>query len=148
MENRPVQDVVVVGAGVVGAATARTLAEAGRDVLLLERFERGHDRGSSHGATRIFRQGYTDDHHVQLTTRALAAWRTLEAASGRSLLTLNGAVDHGDPAMIAAIVDAFDRNGIAYERLAIADAEGTPPCSSSANVKSGCESAGLVDALL
>ncbi|MFZ4893654.1 FAD-dependent oxidoreductase [Plantibacter sp. Mn2098] len=117
-----VRDVVVVGAGIVGAATARTLAEAGRDVLLLERFERGHDRGSSHGATRIFRQGYTDDHHVQLTTRALAAWRTLETASGRPLLTLNGAVDHGDPAVIADIAAAFDRNGIAYERLTPDDA--------------------------
>ncbi|MGG7507178.1 FAD-dependent oxidoreductase [Plantibacter sp. YIM 135249] len=127
MENEHVQDVVVVGAGIVGAATARTLAEAGRDVLLLERFERGHDRGSSHGATRIFRQGYTDDHHVRLTTRALAAWHALEAASGRSLLTLNGAVDHGDPEMITAIVDAFDRNGIAYERLAVAEAEARWP---------------------
>ena len=42
-------DIVVVGAGITGAATARALAQAGRGVLLVEQFEPGHDHGSSHG---------------------------------------------------------------------------------------------------
>ena len=46
-------EIVIVGAGVAGLATARALAGGGRDVLLLEQFELGHARGSSHGATRI-----------------------------------------------------------------------------------------------
>lgn len=110
-------DVVVIGAGVVGAAAARSLAESGRSVLLLERFERGHDRGSSHGATRIFRQGYGADDYVALTTEALLAWQELEAQTGRTLLELTGAVDHGDPATLAEIEDAMTRGGIASERL-------------------------------
>ncbi|WP_374953595.1 FAD-dependent oxidoreductase [Rathayibacter sp. AY1C5] len=51
------REVVVVGAGLVGAATARALTERGDRVVLVEQFERGHDRGSSHGETRIFRRG-------------------------------------------------------------------------------------------
>jgi len=43
-------DVVVVGAGVMGSATAWRLAARGHDVVLLEQFDLCHDRGSSHGA--------------------------------------------------------------------------------------------------
>ncbi|MGK9147828.1 FAD-dependent oxidoreductase [Plantibacter flavus] len=115
-------DVVVIGAGIVGAAAARSLAESGRGVLLVERFERGHDRGSSHGATRIFRQGYTADDYVALTTEAVHAWRDLEARTGRTLLESTGAVDHGEPAMLDAIEAAMTRGGVASERLSPAAA--------------------------
>lgn len=110
-------EVVVIGAGIVGAAAARSLAEQGRDVLLLERYPRGHEQGSSHGATRIFRQGYDADDYVALTSEALTAWRALESASGRTLLDLTGALDHGRPDMLAAIEAAMTRGGIASERL-------------------------------
>lgn len=110
-------DVVVIGAGIVGAAAARSLAENGTSVLVLERFERGHDRGSSHGATRIFRQGYDTDDYVALTSEALLAWRQLEAQTGRTLLETTGAVDHGDPAMLARIEAAMTRGGVASDRL-------------------------------
>ena len=46
-------ETVVVGGGVMGSAAAWALASAGREVLLLERFEPGHVRGASHGASRI-----------------------------------------------------------------------------------------------
>ena len=48
-------DVVVVGGGAMGSAAAWWLARDGRSVVLLERFEQGHARGSSHGPSRIFR---------------------------------------------------------------------------------------------
>ena len=88
-------EIVVVGAGVMGAATAATLARAGRDVLLLEQFELGHARGSSHGDARIFRFVYDDSKWVRLTRRALPLWRELEAASGESILTTTGSLDLG-----------------------------------------------------
>lgn len=80
----------MIGAGVVGAATARALAEAGSRVLLLEAFGRGHDRGSSHGATRIFRHGYAEADYVAMTVAARDGWRKLERASGRTLLDATG----------------------------------------------------------
>ncbi|HXH36479.1 MAG TPA: FAD-dependent oxidoreductase [Plantibacter sp.] len=115
-------DVVVIGAGIVGAAAARSLAESGASVLVLERFERAHDRGSSHGATRIFRQGYDADDYVTLTSEALLGWRQLEAQTGRTLLETTGAIDHGDPAMLARIEAAMARGGVASERLTAAAA--------------------------
>jgi sarcosine oxidase len=117
-EPAPVRrDHVVVGGGVMGAATARALARRGADVLLVEQFGRGHDRGSSHGATRIVRRGYVADDWVALTGDALAAWRALEAETGRILLDLTGALDHGDPVVLDEIQAALGRAGVEHERL-------------------------------
>ncbi|MGA8820663.1 MAG: FAD-dependent oxidoreductase, partial [Xanthobacteraceae bacterium] len=46
-------DVVVIGLGVMGTATAMVLAQRGQRVVGIERFDIGHDHGSSHGDTRI-----------------------------------------------------------------------------------------------
>jgi len=110
-------EVVVIGSGIVGASAARTLAEQGHEVLLLERFARGHELGSSHGATRIFRQGYDADDYVALTAEALVGWRRLEQQTGRTLLDLTGALDHGRPEMLAGIEAAMTRGGVPSERL-------------------------------
>src|SRR3954471_10715141 len=116
-------NVIVVGAGVVGAATAWALAREGASVLLLEAFDRGHDRGSSHGATRIFRHGYADADYVQLSVRALQGWRHLEQMSGRRLLDATGAVDHGELSALTSIAEAQDAAGLPYEWLSSADAQ-------------------------
>ena len=55
----------VVGAGVMGLATARTLAQRGHEVTVYEQFELGHKRGSSHGTSRIFRLNYPDERFVR-----------------------------------------------------------------------------------
>jgi sarcosine oxidase len=88
-------EVAVVGAGIMGSATARALARGGHDVLLLEQFELGHSRGSSHGEARIFRLVYGDPSWVRLAQRALPLWCELEAESGESILTTRGSVDLG-----------------------------------------------------
>ncbi len=89
-------DVIVIGGGVVGTSTARALAMSGRDVLLLERFTIPHTRGSSHGASRIFRFSYVDPRFVRMAQEALPLWRELEADSGEELLTVTGGLDLGD----------------------------------------------------
>lgn len=119
--------VIVIGAGVVGAAAAWSLARDGASVLLLEAFERGHDRGSSHGATRIFRHGYAEADYVELSVAALAGWRELERCSGRRLLDVTGAIDHGDPEVLRAIAEAQEVAGLAYEWLTAAEATGRWP---------------------
>jgi sarcosine oxidase len=92
--------VAVVGAGVMGLATARELARAGHDVRIYEQFEIDHIRGSSHGASRIFRLSYPDADWVRLAQEALKAWRELEAEAGTQLLELNGIIEfvrgHGE----------------------------------------------------
>ena len=53
-------DAVIVGAGLAGSAAARAMASRGRSVVLVEAFQPGHRRGSSHGSARIFRRAYPD----------------------------------------------------------------------------------------
>lgn len=113
-------EVVVVGAGVMGLATARALARAGLDVAVLEQFALGHDRGSSHGTSRIFRLSYPDTEWVRLAQDALPLWRELEAESGAALLELHGSVDLGD---WGPNRDALAACGAAHELLDRAEAE-------------------------
>lgn len=88
-------DVVVVGAGIAGAATTYALARRGVDVVALERFEIGHRNGSSHGASRIFRFSYPDPTYVRMAQRALEMWRALEEEVGEELVTTTGGLDMG-----------------------------------------------------
>src|SRR6187549_2516458 len=89
-------EVAVVGAGVMGLATAHALARAGHQVVVLEQFQLGHERGSSHGTSRIFRLSYPDEQWVRLAQEALPLWRELEAEAGETLLELHGSIDLGD----------------------------------------------------
>ena len=108
-------DVVVVGAGINGVAATRALARAGRSVVLLEQFELGHSRGSSHGTSRIFRLSYPDPYYVRLAQEALAGWRELEAEAGEPLLTQSGTLDLGRTALVNA--EALATCGIDYELI-------------------------------
>jgi sarcosine oxidase len=110
-------DVVVIGAGAMGSSTAWWLARRGRSVALLEQHAPGHDRGSSHGGTRIFRFGYPDPAYVRMAQEALPLWRELEDDAGVPLLEETGAVDHGDPASIKQTADAMAACGAAHEHL-------------------------------
>jgi sarcosine oxidase len=86
-------EVLVVGAGIAGLATAHALAGQGRSVVVLEQFHLGHSRGSSHGATRIFRLAYPEPKWVRLAQEALVGWRELEEESGAEILSLVGLVE-------------------------------------------------------
>jgi len=91
-------DVVVVGLGIMGSAALHALAKRGRRALGIERFEPGHDHGSSHGLTRIIRLSYYEHpSYVPLVRRAYELWRDMEARSGRSLLTVSGIIEIGAP---------------------------------------------------
>jgi sarcosine oxidase len=83
----------------MGSAALHHLARRGQRVLGLERHTPGHDRGSSHGSTRIIRLGYFEHPaYVPLLRRAYTLWRELEAASGRRLLHVTGIAEIGPPA--------------------------------------------------
>lgn len=118
----PLVDVVVVGAGVMGAAAAWRLARRGRKVVVLDRFPAGHTHGASHGASRIFRYADPSGHHLRLAAQALPLWRELEAETGAQLLTITGGVDHGDPAITAAVAAVLAEHGVRHEWLDPAEA--------------------------
>jgi sarcosine oxidase len=84
-------DIIVLGLGGMGSAAAYHLAARGKRVLGLEQFTSPHDRGASHGATRVIRQSYFEHpSYVPLLLRAYELWRDLEARAGQSLLHLTG----------------------------------------------------------
>ena len=115
-------DVIVIGGGAAGSSAAWSLARRGVDVTLLERFAAGHDRGSSHGASRIFRFAYPDPNYVRLAQAALPLWRALEDDAGEPLLDTTGAVDHGDPSSIARTIAALAACDAPHDVVSVAEA--------------------------
>lgn len=84
-------DVAVIGIGAMGSAAAHQLAARGARVLGLEQFGPAHDRGSSHGDSRIIRQAYVEHpSYLPLVRRAYELWEVTEAESGRHLVTRTG----------------------------------------------------------
>src|SRR6188768_45207 len=98
----------------MGLATARALVQAGRDVVVCEQFELGHDRGSSHGRSRIVRLSYPEARWVRLAQESFPLWRELEAESGVPLLDLHGTLDLGN---WAPNRDALTECGVPFEVL-------------------------------
>jgi monomeric sarcosine oxidase len=88
-------ETVIVGGGLAGSAAAWALTRAGRPCVLLEAFQPGHDRGSSHGSARIFRRAYPDPLYVRLTGEARGLWSELESEAGETLITVTGSLDFG-----------------------------------------------------
>ncbi len=78
---------VIVGAGLLGLATAAALTRRGRQVTVLEQATAGHPGAGSKGSCRIFRLGYPDPQYVALARRARAFWTELEQAQHIQLLT-------------------------------------------------------------
>src|SRR6266478_1841084 len=92
-------DAIVIGAcGGVGSATMFHLASRGARVLGLDRFAPGHDRGSSHGRTRVIRLDYFEHpSYVPLLRRAYELWHELEQSSDQKLIHITGIVEIGAP---------------------------------------------------
>jgi monomeric sarcosine oxidase len=110
-------DVIIVGAGLAGSAAARVVAGRGRSVVLVEAFQPGHRRGSSHGSARIFRRAYPDPLYVELTGQAQVLWRQLAAEAGEELVTATGAVDYG-PALPEKMYQIMTGFGVSAELMA------------------------------
>lgn len=105
----------MVGCGVMGAATAWALGHRGHDVTVYEQFEVGHTRGSSHGATRVYRYSYPDPRYVAMMKEAMSHWARLEREAGREVLLKTGGLDTGKN--LEAHAEALAANGIPFEML-------------------------------
>ncbi len=87
----PAFDIIVIGLGAMGSAAAHHLAARGVRVIGLEQFTPAHDRGSSHGRSRIIREAYFEHpDYVPLIQRAYELWRALQDDTGIPLLVMTG----------------------------------------------------------
>ncbi len=113
-------DVIVVGLGGMGAAAAFHLARRGQRVLGLEQYDLLHERGSSHGLTRIIRLAYHEHpSYVPLLRRAYDLWHDLEADANEHLLVTTGSVEGGpaDGPMFRGALEAAELHEIDHEVL-------------------------------
>jgi sarcosine oxidase len=113
-------DVIVLGVGGMGSAACFELARRGRRVLGLEQYPLAHDRGSSHGHTRIIRTAYYEHpNYVPLLRRAWERWYELEQLTGRHLLTecpcLN--VGQSDSELVNGVRASAREHTLAVEEL-------------------------------
>ncbi|MGH3146147.1 MAG: N-methyl-L-tryptophan oxidase [Rubrobacter sp.] len=113
---------IVVGCGGIGSAAAYWLArEAGSEVLGLEQFHLGHNRGGSEDHSRIIRLSYHDQAYTALTPHTYEAWAEVEEESGIQLVFETGGLDlesvEDEPKYIHRYAGAMAAAGIPHEEL-------------------------------
>jgi sarcosine oxidase len=92
----PAPSIAVIGLGAAGSAALYQLSRRGARAIGFEQFPLGHDRGSSHGPTRIIRLAhYENAAYVPLMRRAYELWRELESVINQRLITTTGIIQIG-----------------------------------------------------
>lgn len=122
----PTYDCVVLGTGGVGSAALYHLAQRGARVLGIDRFAPGHDRGSSHGETRVIRLAYFEHpDYVPLLQRAYTLWEAMAQARPESLYVQTGILEMGpeDGEIVPGVLDAARLHHLEVETLSGAEIE-------------------------
>lgn len=123
-------DVIVLGVGGWGSASLYHLARRGLRVAGVEQFSVGHDRGSSHGDSRVIRMAYfMDPAYVPVLQRAYELWRELEEEAGESLMTLPGLLCLGeaDGPFIRGLEACYATHDLPHERWSVGEARARFP---------------------
>lgn len=119
-------DTIVIGVGGMGSATCLELASRGARVLGLEQFPLVHDRGSSHGESRIIRKAYFEHpDYVPLLHRAYDLWHSLEQSEERRLFRPTGLVLSGrsDGMTIKGARVSAEQHRIELQNLTVEEAQ-------------------------
>ena len=91
-------DCIVIGLGGMGSATLFELKKLGLHVMGLEQFSIPHDKGSSHGLSRIIRLAYFEHpSYIPLLKRSYERWKELEEKSKEELFIKTGSIDASLP---------------------------------------------------
>ncbi len=102
----PAPRVVVLGLGITGSSIAAALARQGWAVTGIEQFAPLHERGSSHGDTRIYRRiPHEGAIYVELAARAWDGWLDWSESAHEDLLVPCGGIDAG-PADSPIVMEA------------------------------------------
>lgn len=121
-------DVAVVGLGAMGAAVLYQLALRGIAAIGIDRYNPPHDRGSTHGETRVTRQAVGEgEQFAPLALRSHEIWREIEHSTGTTLMVSCGELLigpehspvglHQKPDFFRQTLAVADRFAIAYEIL-------------------------------
>jgi sarcosine oxidase len=117
-------DVIVLGTGGVGSAAMLACAKRGSKVLGLDRFPPGHDRGSSHGESRVIRRSYFEHaDYVPLLNLAYDLWGELEQTRNEPFLHRTGVVYFGpqDGVVLRGVLKSADDHQLVVEKISADD---------------------------
>lgn len=126
----PPTDVIVLGLGAMGSAATYELARRGVRVLGIEQYTPAHDRGSSHGRSRIIREAYFEHpDYVPLIQRAYERWRALEQEAGVHLLVMTGGLMIGPPdgVLVPGALTSAKTHHLPHELITASDIEARFP---------------------
>lgn len=113
-------DYLVLGLGGAGSAALYHLARRGLHVAGLDRFPIAHDRGSSHGHTRLIRQSYFEHpSYVPLVQRAFELWEQVSEDHGRDVYYETGIVEAGpeEGELVPGVLASAAEHGLEVEHL-------------------------------
>lgn len=114
---------LVVGCGGIGSAAVYWLSRTiGEEVLGLERFHLGHERGASEDHSRLIRLSYHTPEYTALTPHTYEAWTEVEKESAVQLVFKTGGLDleplrDGHPESINQYAGSMRAAGIPFEEL-------------------------------
>ncbi|MEM7369065.1 MAG: FAD-dependent oxidoreductase [Bacteroidota bacterium] len=126
-------DIVIVGGGAMGLATAAQLSNTNKKVLLLEQFGFLNQKGSSAGMSRQFRVQYAQKYMAQLALDSIPFWEELQSHTEDSLIDKVGSLWFGSPDIssqeggIQAAMEVMDELNIPYKKLDAASIEKNYP---------------------
>ena len=121
-----IYDAVVLGIGGVGSAALCHLASRGAKVLGIDQFQPPHDRGSSHGQTRIIRQAYFEHpDYTPLLLESYRLWSELEKQVQRQLYHEVGVLQVGpaEGEVVPGVLQAAEQHGLQVEQLKASEIE-------------------------
>jgi monomeric sarcosine oxidase len=112
-------DVVIIGAGVMGAAAACAVVRAGAQVALIDQATLPNPRAASVDYSKVFRFAYADALYAEMAVESLAMWRAIEAETGAHLLSPTGMLMIGkaDSQLEKEIHDTLRTAGLAAEMM-------------------------------
>jgi sarcosine oxidase len=116
----PPYHTIIIGLGAMGSAAAYHLAKRNVKVLGLDQFSIPHDKGSSHGHTRMIRMAYYEHpHYVPLLRRAYELWHELDKDAGERVLHVTGGLYMGPPngPVVHGTLEAATLHGLPHTLL-------------------------------
>ena len=117
-------DILVIGLGAHGSSALYHLSKTGKRIAGIDRFVPPHNRGSSHGQSRIIREAYHENPvYVPFVQAAYDLWDELQLEAGRPLLIGTGGLLLGRPEtmVVSGARLSADMHGLPYEWLEAAD---------------------------
>ncbi|KAJ0090355.1 hypothetical protein Patl1_12673 [Pistacia atlantica] len=119
MESSKEFEVIVVGGGIMGSATAYQLAKRAQKTLLLEQFDFLHHRGSSHGESRTIRSTYREDYYYPLVTESSQLWEQAQSEIGFKVYFKAQQFDLGpsESKSLRSIIASCQKNSVPHQVL-------------------------------